>query len=90
VEEEEGSVQSLPRPETEVMQQQLDRLARFKTERSNGEVEKALDALARATEDESDNIFGRIVEAVEAGATNGEICGRLRQEMGFGNPLVAA
>ena len=90
VEEEEGSVQSLPRPETEVMQRQLDRLARFKTERSNGEVEKALDALARATEDEGDNIFGRIVEAVEAGATNGEICGRLRQEMGFGNPLVAA
>jgi methylmalonyl-CoA mutase N-terminal domain/subunit len=90
VEEEEGSVQSLPRPETDVMQRQLDRLARFKTERSQAAVEKALDALARATEDEADNIFGRIVEAVEAGATNGEICGRLRQEMGFGNPLVAA
>ncbi len=90
VEEEEGSVESLPRPDIEVMQRQLDRLKTFKADRSQGAVDKALDALARATEDETDNIFGRIVEAVEAGATNGEICARLRDEVGYGHPMVAA
>jgi methylmalonyl-CoA mutase, N-terminal domain len=90
VEEEEGTVESLPRPDAAVMQKQLERLKTFKAERSQNDVNKALDALSRATEDESDNIFGCIVEAVEAGATNGEICARLRDDMGFGHPLVAA
>jgi methylmalonyl-CoA mutase N-terminal domain/subunit len=68
----------------------LSRLKTFKAERSNEAVDKALAALARATEDESDNIFARILEAVEAGATNGEICAKLRDELGYGHPLVAA
>jgi methylmalonyl-CoA mutase N-terminal domain/subunit len=84
------NVESLPRPAADLMQQQLDRLAAFKRERSQDAVAKALDALGRAAADENDNVFGRIVEAVEVGATNGEICGRLRDEMGFGHPLIAA
>jgi methylmalonyl-CoA mutase, N-terminal domain len=90
VEDDEGSVESLPRPDIDVMNKQLERLKTFKAERSHEAVNKALDALSRASADESDNIFGRIVEAVEAGATNGEICARLRDDMGFGQPLVAA
>ena len=90
VEEEDATVESLPRPDAEMMRKQLDRLATFKAERSQAEVDKALDALARAATDENDNIFGRIVEAARVGATNGEICGRLRDEMGFGHPLIAA
>lgn len=90
VEDEDAQIASLPRPEPAVMQKQLDRLKTFKATRSQAAVNKALDALSRASADESDNIFGRIVEAVEAGATNGEICGRLRDEMGFGHPMVAA
>ena len=81
---------ALDRPSADVMQRHIDNLKRFKSERSNEAVAKALDNLARASEDESDNIFGRIVEAVEAGATNGEVCGRLRDELGFGQPLIAA
>jgi len=68
----------------------LNRLKTFKAERSNEAAEKARAALARATEDESDNIFARVVEAVEAGATIGEICAKLRDELGYGHRLVAA
>ncbi len=32
-----------------------------------------------------DNVFGRVVEAAEAGCTHGEICGTLRRELGFGH-----
>ena len=90
VAEERSNVEPLPRPAANVMQKQLDRLKSFKAERSNEAVDTALAALARATEDERDNIFARIVEAVEAGATNGEICAKLRDELGYGRPLVAA
>ena len=84
------TIASLRRPSSENIRKQLQRLKKFKADRSQVEVDKALDALGRATENENDNIFGRIVEAAEAGATNGEICGKLRDEMGFGYPLVAA
>ena len=90
VEDEDASVDSLPRPAADVMQRQLDRLKAFKADRSHDAVDKALDALSRASADETDNIFGRIVEAVEVGCTNGEICARLRDEVGYGQPLVAA
>jgi len=49
-----------------------------------------LSALSRACGDETDNIFGRLVEAADAGATHGEICACLREELGFGQPLIAA
>ena len=84
------TIAPLRRPSSEKISKQLQRLKNFKADRSQVEVDKALDALGRATENEDDNIFGRIVEAAEVGATNGEICGKLRDEMGFGHPLVAA
>ena len=34
------------------------------------------------------NIFGAVVAAADAGCTHGEICGTLRRELGFGQPLV--
>ena len=88
--DEAGGIAPLRRPSSENIRKQLQRLKNFKADRSQVEVDKALDALGRASENENDNIFGRIVEAAEVGATNGEICGKLRDEMGFGHPLVAA
>jgi len=83
-------VAALDRPSAELMQGEVDKLKRFKRERSQAAVDKALDELTRAAEDEAINIFAKIVEAVEVGATNGEVCGRLRRDLGFGHPLVAA
>ncbi len=53
-----------------------------------GEVRAALDRLARSVADEGDNVFEKVVDAAIAGATHGEIVAKLREEMGFGEPLV--
>ena len=70
------------------MQAQLERLARYKRARSMHSVNASLDALARSTGNEQDNIFEKVVDAAVAGATHGEIVARLREELGFGEPLV--
>ena len=80
----------LPRPRPEAMEAQLERLARYKAARSQRAVMAALDALARGAADPRANVFETVVEAAVAGATHGEICARLREEMGFGEPLIAA
>lgn len=36
------------------------------------------------------NVFEALVEAALAGSTHGEMCPRLRRELGFGQPLVVA
>ena len=84
--EEDSSARPInPRPDRDAMLAHLQEFQFFKAQRSAAAVRNALDALARAAEDESDNVFRRVIEAAEAGCTHGEICGRLRQEMGFGH-----
>ena len=60
----------------------------YKAKRSQADVDRALDALARAANSEKVNVYEHIVEAAEAGVTHGEIVGCLRRELGFGQPLV--
>jgi pivalyl-CoA mutase large subunit len=57
----------------------------MKAARSAARVVHALDALARAANDERTNVFEHVVAAAEAGCTHGEICGTLRRELGFGH-----
>ena len=54
------------------------------------QVRGALDALARAAESKDENVYERVVEAACAGVTHGEICAKLRQVYGFGQPLIVA
>ena len=49
---------------------------------------RALDTLKRAANSERENVYERIVEAAEVGVTHGEIVRLLREELGFGHPLV--
>ncbi len=68
-------------------------IARFKAAkaaRAGRVVARALDALSAAANDPHENVFEKVVEAAEAGVTHGEICARLRAELGFGQPLVMA
>ena len=84
--EEDSSARPInPRPDRAAMQTHIDAFAAFKAQRSQATVQGALDALARAASDLRDNVFGRVVEAAEAGCTHGEICHTLRREMGFGH-----
>jgi methylmalonyl-CoA mutase, N-terminal domain len=74
-----------PRPDRAAMEAHIADFKAFKAQRSQDAVQRALDSLARAAGDPSDNVFGRVVEAAEAGCTHGEICGLLRRELGFGH-----
>ncbi len=78
------------RPDLARMKVHVARFKAFKASRSRAAVERALAALARATQDENDNLFARVVEAAEAGVTHGEIVACLRKELGFGRPLIVA
>ncbi len=75
-------------PPLEVMEAQVAHLKAYKAARDQDAVQRALDDLARAAESESDNVFAQVIEAVSAGVTHGEVCGRLREVYGNGEPLI--
>jgi len=75
-------------PDRARIEAQIARLKRFKAERFAAAAHGGLDALARAAQSKDENVFARVVEAAEAGATHGEICACLRRELGFGQPLT--
>lgn len=79
-----------PRPDPGAVQACLDRLARYKARRDPAHVAQALGELERSFGRAGDNSYGRVVDAVAAGATHGEICTRVREAVGFGEPLVVA
>ena len=88
VEEDPALRAALERPDPARMRRHLEDFLRFKAARSQEAVARALDALARAAGDPRQNVFEKVVDAAEAGVTHGEICGTLRRELGFGQPLT--
>jgi methylmalonyl-CoA mutase N-terminal domain/subunit len=87
VDEDASSRPALPKPDPALMQAHLADFAQWKAQRSQADADRALAALARAAQGDA-NTFGAVVEAAIAGCTHGEICATLRQELGFGQPLV--
>jgi methylmalonyl-CoA mutase N-terminal domain/subunit len=83
--EDRSTRQPLARPDAAAMRAHLDAFKAFKAARSASAVASALDGLARAANDPALNVFGKVVEAAEAGCTHGEICSTLRRELGFGH-----
>jgi methylmalonyl-CoA mutase N-terminal domain/subunit len=83
--EDKSARQPLARPDPAAMRAHLEAFNAFKAARPAQAVNKALDELARAASDPALNIFGKVVEAAEAGCTHGEICAVLRRELGFGH-----
>ncbi|HEY6622063.1 MAG TPA: acyl-CoA mutase large subunit family protein [Steroidobacteraceae bacterium] len=78
------------RPSAAEKDEFLERFKRFKADRSQTEVRRALDALARAANSREENVFERVVSAAQVGVTHGEIVGKLREELGFGHPVIIA
>jgi methylmalonyl-CoA mutase N-terminal domain/subunit len=81
---------TIERPDPVAMGKYLSDFKRFKAERPQGAVKKALDDLARAANSKDENVFAKVIDAAEIGCTHGEIVGTLRREMGFGQPLTIA
>jgi len=91
VDEDASARPALAKPAVALMDAHRADFARFKAQRSQDDVARALAALARAAQEAGPsraNIFGEIVAAAEVGCTHGEICGALRRELGFGHPLI--
>ena len=86
--EDKSARQPLARPDPAAIRAHLESFKAFKAARSAQAVNKALDELARAANDPAINIFGRVVEAAEAGCTHGEICATLRRELGLDRKSV--
>ncbi len=84
-----GARKPQERPDMALIEAQIAKLAAYKAERDQGAAQRGLDALARAAAGEGDNVFEKLVAAIEAGATHGETVACLRREMGDGQPLVA-
>jgi methylmalonyl-CoA mutase N-terminal domain/subunit len=88
VDEKEEWRQALPKPDASHMAGHLVAFKDWKSKRSQATVRRALDDLARAASGTDANVFEAVVAAAEAGCTHGEICGRLREVLGFGQPLT--
>ncbi len=88
--EEDFEVKPLERPDRARMEAQIAKFQTFKAARNQTEGARALDTLARAAGNESENLFEKVVDAAVAEVTHGEICACLRRELGFGQPLVVA
>jgi (2R)-ethylmalonyl-CoA mutase len=69
-------------PDPEVERECREALERWKAERDQGAVDRALEGLADAARDASANIMPATIEAAKAGATTGEWAGVLREVFG--------
>ncbi|MEO1062132.1 MAG: acyl-CoA mutase large subunit family protein [Actinomycetota bacterium] len=78
------------RPGADAMRAHVEAFVAAKAARSTADVDRAVTALRRAAQGEDENVFARVVDAAEAGVTHGEIVAALRDELGFGDPLVVA
>ncbi len=78
------------RPDREAIDRHVAAFKQFKRDRDNAAVRRALSALAKAANSDGENTFERIVAAAAAGVSHGEICACLREELGFGHPLMVA
>ncbi|MFN4208026.1 MAG: methylmalonyl-CoA mutase [Agrobacterium albertimagni] len=76
------------RPDAAAMDRHIELFKAFKRDRGQEQVARALVALARAANSTKENVFERVVEAVEVGVTHGEVIACLRRELGFGHPLI--
>jgi len=65
-----------------VAEKQIARLKALKERRDNVKVGDVLEEIRKAARDESQNLMPKILEAVKAYATLGEICNVLREEFG--------
>ena len=84
-ETEEGEPPLLFRPDIRAMAEQAERLARYRTLRDPGPVESSLVAVRNAASSD-ETLMPRILDAVRAEATLGEICGALRSVFGEYQP----
>ncbi|MFC1665417.1 methylmalonyl-CoA mutase family protein [Pseudomonadota bacterium] len=87
---EENTLPEVERPDQDKMTAHVERHKLYKVARSKQQVAMAVDRMKTACHAKNENIFAAVVKAAEDGVTHGEICACLREELGFGQPLIVA
>ena len=77
-----GADRGILTPEPEVERERIEALERWRAERDQGAVDRALEQLAEAARDESRNMMPATIDAARAGATTGEWATTLRDVFG--------
>ena len=91
VEDEDRSTRRpLERPDPAVIKAHVERTINYKKQRSQESTERGLKDLRTAARSNNENLFAAAIAAVQSGATHGEIIAVLRDELGFGQPLIVA
>jgi methylmalonyl-CoA mutase, N-terminal domain len=88
-EDEETAAPEISRPDPAKIDAYLERLRGFRDRRDQTAVRRGLDELGAAFQTEDVNTYGKVVDAISLGATHGEVCHRVREAVGFGEPFVA-
>ena len=88
VKEDASARPTIERPDPVAMQRYVQQFRDWKAARSAAAVTTALDGLTHAADDSNANLFGAVVDAARAGLSHGEICERMRRDLGFGQPLT--
>ncbi len=88
--QEDEETHSVPpyRPDPATMAAHVESFKAFKAARSQRKVDKALASLRRTASSDDGNVFAAVIEAAADDCTHGEIIGCLREELGFGQPLI--
>ena len=76
------------RPDAITMKAHVEKFKSFKSSRDQNKLDEALHSLRESAGDINQNIFEKVVEASSADATHGEIISILREELGFGHPMI--
>jgi methylmalonyl-CoA mutase N-terminal domain/subunit len=76
------SHRKLLRVDSSVEQRQVEKLRKLRESRDNVAVKERLEGIRRGAKDEETNLMPLILDAVRVYATEGEICGVLREEFG--------
>jgi methylmalonyl-CoA mutase N-terminal domain/subunit len=77
-----GTSRKLLRVDASVEERQVKKLQKLRQERDNVAVNERLESIRQGARDENVNLVPLILDAVRVYATEGEICGVLRQEFG--------
>ena len=80
--ESDAGKRKLLRVDSSVEERQVTKLKKLREERDNVAVSERLESIRKGARDESVNLIPVILDAVRAYATEGEICGVLREEFG--------
>ena len=80
------SAKPLERPSAATVDRQLKALRQFKSDRNQSDHGKAISKLQRSAQDQTQNVYAAVVDAICSGVTHGEVVHHIRQELGFGQP----